>query len=206
MVFILTASSGVNERKRSGSVLISPISTTCPDAAGCRDRDIVNRPTDRSAGRDRRAPAAGAAVDTPAAADPESSLRSGRSDGMSSDSGVAPAPIAALLFRSSTESLFPSQCSHSPLPHPLVPQRRQVGGADRVVGVHIEAEQPLVRVERVDAAGALRRPLVEPGVLRGQPPDALPGGWNHEQAVGQPVPPREGRIRLSEWRRSGCRC
>ena len=27
---------------------------------------------------------------------------------------VAPAPIAALLFRSSTESLLPSQCSHNP--------------------------------------------------------------------------------------------
>ena len=33
-------------------------------------------------------------------------------DSRFSESGEAPAPMAALLFRSSTESLLPSQCSH----------------------------------------------------------------------------------------------
>ena len=74
-----------------------------------------------------------------------------RNDGRSSDSGVAPAPIAALLFRSSTESLLPSQCSHIPCRMRWF----QSDGRSTVptMVVHRQLQQHLVRIERVDAAG-----------------------------------------------------
>ena len=60
IVFILPASSGVNDCSRSGSVPISSISTTCPTLRRCRCRGSWSRRPDRPAGRDRPAPVASA--------------------------------------------------------------------------------------------------------------------------------------------------
>ena len=106
--------------------------------------------------------------------------------------------MAALLLRSSTLLLLPSQCSHRPWRTRWLPQRRQVDGADGGVVLQVEPEHPLVGAEGVDTPGQLWRPRVEPRVLLRPLEDALPDLVEHRHAVDQPIEQGEVRYVLQD--------
>ena len=85
-------------------------------------------------------------------------------DARSSESGVAPAPIAALLFRSSTRIVVAVPVQ----PHPRAASagsRATAGRRCRRSSSIGSLSMHLVGIEGVDAARPVRRPVVEPGVV-----------------------------------------
>src|SRR5687768_8222357 len=76
----------------------------------------------------------------------------------------------------------------------LVKKRRQVCRSDSPVRGQVEAEENLVRIERVDPAKPLRRASVEPRKLARKIGALRARAWNYKPLVDKLVQPRDARI------------